>query len=170
MARLLMTVPFDTGGNIGKEYNSIMQNTTHEWVGFADHDVFFANPKWYEMFCHGIDNLPGAGLISCKTNRIGCPLQKAGAKKTDDINYHRQRAEELYREFWNEADDVSESRFSPSALVFITSRRAWMKVGGFRENGMLGVDTNYAGKLKAAEYKIFLLKGLYVYHWYRGTK
>ena len=53
--------------------------------------------------------------------------------------------------------------------MFVTSKKAWYEVGGFRENGLIGVDTNYVGKLKAKGYKIYLLKGLYVYHWYRGV-
>lgn len=170
MARLLMTIPYDIGGNLGREYNSIMQNTTHEWIGFADHDLFFANPQWYLMFSHAIKNLPDAGFISCKTNRVGCPLQKAGAERNNDIEYHRRRAKELHTEYWNDYEDVTQSQFVPSGLVFVTSRKAWQEVGGFRESGIIGVDTNYVNKLKRAKYKIIILRGLYVFHWYRGAK
>lgn len=169
MASLLMTVPYDLGGDVGKEYNNIMRNTVHDWVGFADHDIFFANSDWYKMFSHAIGNLPEAGFISCYTNRIGCPLQRVEAEKgNDDIKYHRKRAKELQDKYWNDFEDITGSRFCPSALVFITSRTAWETVGGFKEDGLLGVDTNYVSKLKRAGFKIMLLKGLYVYHFYRG--
>jgi len=169
MASLLMTVPFSIEGRIGKTYNDIMRNCTNDWVGFADHDIFFANPYWYIMFTLAIDKLLNPGFISCKTNKIGCPLQKAGSKKTDDIKYHRERAEELHKEYWNDFEDVTNSQHVPSGLVFVTPRKAWEKVGGFRENGIIGVDNHYVNKLKVAGYKIYILSGLYVYHYYRGT-
>ncbi len=170
MAGLLMTVPYIIGGDIGAEYNRIMKSCSEEWIGFLDHDIFIANPNWYKIFTESISVLgEQAGFISCMTNNIGCPLQKAGAQKTSDIRYHREFAEKLHREHNNTVQDVTDSQFNPSALMFITSKKAWYDVGGFKPKGLIGVDTNYVDKLKKKGYKIYLLKGLYVYHWYRGV-
>lgn len=167
---LIMTVPFILNGNIGAEYNRIMKFCSEEWIGFLDHDIFIANPHWYGMFVEAISVLgEQAGFIGCMTNSVGCPLQKAGAEKNNDIRYHREFAENIHKEHNNIVQDITGSQFNPSALMFVTSKKAWYEVGGFRENGLIGVDTNYVGKLKDKGYKVYLLKGLYVYHWYRGV-
>ena len=169
MANLIMTIPFDVKGNIGHEYNRIVRSCCCDWVGFADHDIYIANPNWYGMFLDAITVLgDDTGFIGCVTNRVGCPLQKTKAERNDDIGYHREYAEKLFKEHGSTIQDVTDSQFSPSALMFATSKKAWYEVGGFRADGLIGVDTNYIGKLKAKKYKIYLLKGLYVYHWYRS--
>ena len=165
-----MTIPFSTKGNIGEEYNRIMKSCPEDWVGFMDHDLFIANPHWYKIFTEAISVLGDkAGYIGCMTNRVGSPLQRLEAQRNNDIAYHKKFAEGVYKEHGNAVQDVTDSQFSPSALMFVTSKKAWYEVGGFRETGLIGVDTNYVGKLKAKCYKIYLLKGLYVYHWYRGV-
>ena len=171
MANLIMTVPFDMSGNIGRDYNRIMRSCSSEWVGFIDHDIFVANPHWYGMFFSAISVFGDqAGFIGCMTNRVGSPLQKVkGVERNNDIGYHREFAENLFKEHGNTVQDVTDSQFCPSALMFATSKKAWYETGGFRETGLVGVDTKYIGKLKEKGYKIYLLKGLYVYHWYRGV-
>lgn len=165
-----MTVPYILNGNIGTEYNRIMKSCSEEWIGFLDHDIFIANPHWYKMLSEAISVLGDqAGFIGCMTNSIGCPLQKVRAEKNNDIRYHREFAEQIYKEHNNTVQDVTESQFNPSALMFVTSKKAWYDIGGFRETGFIGVDTNYVKRLKTKGYKIYLLKGLYVYHWYRGV-
>lgn len=170
MADLIMTIPFSIEANIGREYNCIMKSCSCNWVGFADHDIFLANPHWYKMFVDAISVLGDkAGFIGCVTNRIGSQLQKVVAEKNNDIKYHKTLAERIYKENGNAVQDVTDSQFCPSALMFVTPKKAWYETGGFRENGLVGVDTDYVNKLKAKGYKIYLLKGLYVYHWYRGV-
>jgi GT2 family glycosyltransferase len=165
---MLMTAPFDNGKNIGREYNRIMSETSEEWVGFQDHDTMFLTHCWKKQFEHAIENADNPGIISCMTNRIGCPLQRASEvdRNNHDIVYHRRIAEERYVEHGNKLIDITDSRFNPSALIFVTSKKVWSEVGGFKD-GFLGVDTTYAGLVKKAGYKIYLMPGLYIYHWYR---
>jgi GT2 family glycosyltransferase len=165
-----MVTAFDTTGNIGIAYNDVMQNSSFEWVGFKDDDVMFLNHNWYAMFLRAIEVVgENAGMITCFTNRIGCPLQKAPDvdRHINDIAYHKRVAEELLEEHGPAATDVTNSQFNPSGMCFVTSKKAWYDVGGFKKTGLLGVDTTYGGRLKEKGYKVYLLKGLYVYHWYR---
>ena len=170
MADLIMTIPYDPCGNIGREYNKIMKACSEDWIGFMDYDIFIAQPQWYKMFVDAISVIgENAGYVGCMTNNIGCPLQRDKESiKSHDVSYHIKRAQQLYTEHNNNVQDVSNSQFSPSALMFVTSKKAWYDVGGFKEDGLRGVDTDYVRKLKEKQYKIYLLKGLYVYHWYRS--
>jgi len=171
-----MTVPYsipasDGGVYLGAVYNQLMQVVSSEWIGFMDHDIQLVSPHWYELFKNAIEEVGDkAGYIGCVTNRVGCPLQRVcNIKNTNDIAYHKTVAEEIYEEYGNELQDVTDSRWKPSALVFITSKKAWKDIGGFKvQKSVIGIDTNYVGRLKEKGYRIYLLKGLYVYHWYRG--
>jgi hypothetical protein len=148
-----------------------MLNTDEEWVGFQDHDKMFLNHHWHGLFESAIKKADNPGLITCMTNRVGCPLQRVSNvdRYNHDIFYHRRVAENKHNEFGDELIDITDSQFNPSALVFTTSKKAWKHVGGF-DNGFLGVDTKYAGRLKKAGYKIYMMPGLYVYHWYRAEQ
>lgn len=171
MAGLIMTVPFVINQKVGIAYNRIM-NELDGWVGFMDHDIFFANPSWYELFTNAIDRLgENAGFITCVTNRIGCQLQKQPGvdRNNHDIRYHKKIAREVYDQSGNEIVDITDSPFSPSALVFVTHKKAWQKVGGFSERKHIGCDNDYCGRLKRSGYRLFIVKGLYVYHWYRAN-
>ncbi len=171
MADLIMTVPYVINQNVGIAYNRIM-NELNGWVGFMDHDIYFANAGWYELFVDAIDRLgKKAGFITCVTNRIGCQLQKQPGvdRNNHDIRYHKKMARQVYDQSGNEIIDITESPFSPSALVFITHKEAWQKVGGFSERKHIGCDNDYCGRLKCEGYRLFLIKGLYVYHWYRAN-
>ena len=63
-------------------------------------------------------------------------------------------------------EDVTDTQKSLSALLFVTSKKAWLDVGGF-DNIHIGCDNRYCGKLKQKGYRLYVLRGLYVYHWYR---
>lgn len=170
MADLIMTVPYAVNKKVGIAYNRIMQKLDG-WVGFADHDIFFANPNWYELFQNAIDKLgQKAGFITCVTNRIGCQLQKQPKvdRNNHDIHYHKKIAKQVYDESRDEIVDITDSQFPLSALVFVTHKNAWQKAGGFSEKH-IGCDSDYCGKLKRNGYRLFIIKGLYVYHWYRAN-
>ncbi len=173
--QLLMTVPFTEEPNrLGAAYNEIMRETTTEWVGFVDHDVWLAaQPEWWSMIRRAIDEVPrSVAWIGCVTNRIGCPLQRVRGvdPRNHEMHYHRQIARREYEQHGHELRDVTGSRFSLSALVFAVRRDAWLDVGGFRETGWLGVDTDFCGRLRRRHWRIVLLPGLYVYHWYRAAE
>jgi hypothetical protein len=51
--------------------------------------------------------------------------------------------------------------------LMLVSKRAWLDAGGFVD-GLLCVDHMFHYALRASGHKIFLIEGLYVYHW-RGT-
>ena len=53
-------------------------------------------------------------------------------------------------------------------MLFIVKKSAWDKIGGAKKTGMLAVDNDIHAKIKKNRLKFGLIKGLYVYHWYRG--
>jgi GT2 family glycosyltransferase len=51
--------------------------------------------------------------------------------------------------------------------MILIQKRLWKKIGGFLENGMLGVDNDLHTKVIKSNEKLYLMRGVYLYHWYR---
>ena len=144
--------------------NEIMENSPCEWVMFQDHDIYLANPNWYEIIAKHIEANPEAGLFTCVTNRIGNGEQKVFRDQDEhDMRIHWRFAEAQMDQ------PVVEANRPISGLIMLTSKTAWEKANGFREKGIIGVDNHYYGAIKRAGYKVYIMKNLYVYHRYRAT-
>ena len=163
----LLTTNGFSDKNYGWWLNKIMESSPSEWVMFHDHDILLVNPNWYKIVCDNIQKANNPGLFTCVTNRIGNRHQRIPLKDNhDDIRKHREIALEI--EKTGELKDTTEGH-PISGLVMVTSKTAWKKAGGFREEGLyIGLDNNYFGRIKRAGYKIYIMGNLYVYHWYRG--
>jgi GT2 family glycosyltransferase len=158
-------VPFDPGRNLGGAYNEAMR-TVQDWVLFLDDDVFLrTQPAWYDIAVHAIQKAPNAGLLTCVTNRIGCPQQRCvDAPKGDDMAEHIEFARRRFAMFGYTVNELPHAK--PSGMLMLTSKRAWERCGGFQE-GFLGVDNAYAQAIRNAGMKVYLMEGLYVYHAYK---
>ncbi|HEY9702359.1 MAG TPA: hypothetical protein V6C58_07930, partial [Allocoleopsis sp.] len=51
--------------------------------------------------------------------------------------------------------------------LILLQKKVWQKIGKFVENGMLGVDNDLHRKIQNNNEKLFIMKGVYLYHWYR---
>jgi len=159
-------IPYLPNKELGRAYNDAME-TVRSWVMFIDSDVFLrTQPKWYDICMEAIRRVGhDAGFITCVTNRIGCPAQRCGdAPKSDDIAEHIAYAEKRFQKYGYSTVEIP--RVRPSGMLFITHKAAWQKAGKF-PSGFLGVDNRYAGAVKNAGYKVYLMEGLYVYHSYK---
>jgi len=160
-------IPFSTNG-LAYAYNRGMRTTKAEWVLFLDHDLFICNPHWYEMCIHAIRQVGDqTGWITCVTNRIGNPGQKAPEPPTsNNIEDHILYARRLYKVFGNE---VMRVKGALSGFFILTNKTAWKKAGGFNERRkrLLGVDNDYSRALSRAGYMHYSMPGLYFYHLYR---
>ncbi len=162
-------IPYNTEGNLGKAYNSFMELIGEEdWACFLDADATFTTRNYYTYMLEAIENNPQVGLFTCMTNRIGCGYQKFKEISTEnhDIKYHRQVGLEINKKYYNEVIDITSSRPYLSGVVILISKQTWKKVKGFKD-GFLGVDNDIHLRCKDNSIKVGLLKGLYVYHWYR---
>lgn len=164
-------VPWGADKNLGATYNRLMLNVT-DWVCFLDHDILNVNPSWYHILLSVTKHLGhDAGWITGVTNRIACPYQYCpDAPKGDDILDHMRYAKRRFTT--HEANayliDPNAITLEFSGFMILTHRAAWEVAGGFCD-GFLGVDNDYHKKLIAAEYRTYVLPGLYMYHIY-GAK
>jgi GT2 family glycosyltransferase len=175
MPPITVHIPFGADKALGEECNRLMRQQPEDgWALLIDHDVFLAtNPLWHKMCLDAIDSLRGdrVGLITCYTNRIGCPLQKipreyAADVQSDDLAYWKKMAQVVQNNAGSHVTDITGEPRSPSGVFMLTPKKAWQEIDGFQYR-FLGMDTAYAGELKKAGFHIYRMDGLLVYHAYR---
>lgn len=157
-------------GNLGAAYNAEMQLVPDgHWACFLDHDAMFGTYEWHAQLEAGAES--GYGLMFAVTNRVACRWQRDRLFYAEDsLVKLRERAMFSSEMYGNQVEDIThktEADDLPGGVLMLTSKNVWQAVGGFK-NGILGVDNDYFRKVRDAGFRIGLLKGLYVIHWYRG--
>jgi len=162
-------IPWEPGKRLGFACNRMFK-TVDDWGLILDWDVTLLSLDWYDKCVAAIEAAgDNAGLISCMTNRIGCPLQKLAlsghVRNSDDLQIHYGISDTLPRGALIE--DVTNSSHKLSGLFFLTRRGVWDAVGGVPDDKFIGMDNYYHDRVRAAGYRIFIIKNLYVFHGYR---
>ena len=178
-------IPWQPGKKLGYAINRAME-TVQSWVLILDHDVFLSlNPYWYDICINAIKKVgQTAGWITCTTNQIGCPLQKADynhAKKdynysseydTHDFRRHFELSEEIYKRNKGKVLDITDQarRWKLSGFFILTNAHVYYHVKkkfGLPNDKFLGWDNYYNDRILELGYKIFLMQDLYVFHGYK---
>lgn len=163
-------IPWNSEKCIGKSYNQFMNLIgSNDWGCFIDGDAVHTSSFFGKRIEEVIEANPDYPLLTCYTNRIGCPYQIAPNvdKNTNDQRYHRDFGENLWNTNNTKVLDITKN--SPlSGVLILIKKSVWERVGGFKEVGMLSVDNDIHYKLQKTGLKIGLMKGIYVQHWYRG--
>lgn len=174
MIPIFENTPYRTDKDLILAYNSFMELLPENgWAVFRDADTLFLDSFYGNIIEEAIINNPDTDLFTCMTNRIGCPYQRHHEYTGDDINKHREISNKLKKRYKGQYEDITNNFIRISGMVMILSKKSWLKIGGFKEfspghGKMLGVDNKLHIDLKNNGFKLKLIKGLYVYHWYRG--
>ena len=164
-------IPWDDKRRLGFAINRAME-TVEDWVLILDSDVLPITPVWYHIALDTIARVGHeAGWITCYTNKIGSPLQKApGCPKGENMDEHFQYAKQLYLERKDSIIEPSHPKFKYSGFFMLTHKEAFNKVTSqfdLPENKFLGYDNWYFDRLKNCGYKTYLMESVYFYHSYR---
>ena len=168
------TMPFDSNKNIGRYYNRFMEviPNDEDWGCFVDADTIFATPDYGCIIEDAILERPEADAFTCYTNRVGCKWQIAPGVDTNsnDVAYHRDFGQHMKIIYGTSIIDVTDKPRGQvmSGFFFMLKKSAWKTIGGFKEDGMLGIDNDLHWRLQKHKLKFYLIRGLYLYHWYRG--
>lgn len=158
-------MPYALDKNLGHAYNEAMQLLPDDaWAVFLDHDAMWTTREWYRQLEEAIRFKPDAGAFTAMTNRIWSDWQRTGNRNIHDMIWHRRYGQGRLRV--RTLLDVTDTA-GMGGVVMCLSKRAWQLAGGF-VNGMLCVDHHMHQSLRDAGYRIWLIEGLYVYHWRRA--
>lgn len=162
-------IPYDTSKNIGKSYNEAFNGLNdNDYVCFVDGDTIFLDSHFGAKIEQILLDNPQINAATCMTNRVSCEWQIV-----DKINWfnenmldHNRITEELWKRHGKEVEDMTNTQLM-SGVMILLKKETWKKIGGFKEEGMLGIDNDFHQKIIDNNEKLWLMKGIYVYHKYR---
>lgn len=166
------SIPYSVNKNIGTYYNTVMESLPNEtdFACFVDGDTIFTTPNFGTQIDSVVNRYKECKFFTCYTNRVGFKLQVHPMvdKDNNDMNYHREIGKELQARYWDECEDMSylTEKQLISGMLLLIRKDLWKKVGGFK-TGMLSVDNDFHLKCIKNKEKLYLMKGVYIYHWYR---
>jgi GT2 family glycosyltransferase len=167
------SVPYSIEKNLGKYYNDFMRMlpSDDDYGCFVDGDTMFTTTNYGHIINDVVNENPDVGCFTCYTNRIGCKWQVAPGvdQDTNDMNYHRNFGLSLQTIFGSECEDMTDvsNKEVLSGHLMLLKKSVWKKIGGFAEKGMLGIDNDLHWKIKKNNEKVYIMKGIYIFHWYR---
>jgi len=167
------SIPYSTEKNIGKYYNDVMKTipSDQDFSCFVDGDTIFTTPFYGYTIENVIEQNPNISCYTCYTNRVYCPEQIAPGvdTKSNDMAYHRNFGLMMESIYGTSCEDITKTKSGNlmSGCMILIQKRLWKKIGGFLENGMLGVDNDLHTKVIKSNEKLYLMRGVYLYHWYR---
>jgi len=170
-------IGWDMEKNIGKAYNRFMEMLPNQddYACFLDGDAMFLTSDFGTQLENIIVYNPQYKLLTCLTNRVGCPYQiSRGCPDHDDIKDHRQYATHIQNTHQYKVENIETYKlphyknFHISGVLMLIEKGTWEKIGKFNTEGMLGIDNNIHKKAIENNIKVGIMEGVYIYHWYRG--
>ena len=150
--------------NLGKGYNDFMSTLQPgQWGALVDID-FILWSEQFELIERIVSKHPHTGIFTCLTNRVGNLDQCFNHKIDNDPNIgnHRRTAMRLQR---IKGEKVRQLKTVISGHFMIIKKETWDKIK-FKD-GILGVDNDYSQKILKAKMPIYLMEGVFGFHYYR---
>lgn len=167
MPLIVAMIPYADDKNLGRAHNAAMSLLPEDgWGCLLDHDVMFTTREWHRQLTRAVELYP-EGTFCAMTHRIFCPFQIAPEANLKDHNITSQRAIGLKRLENTAITDVTDHERTPGGFLMCLSKQAWRDTNGFPEGFHL-MDKRMWTALKMVGRRIYLIEGLYLYHWHRG--
>ena len=87
-----------------------------------------------------------------------------------DISYHRKIGNFLQSNYYDDVQHITK-KLRPkgfSGVFILIKKSVWKKINGFKTTGFLGVDDDLRHRLNIYDIPLYIMNGVYVYHWYRA--
>lgn len=163
--------PFSVEKNLGKAYNQCFEIVGEDdWVCLRDLDTMYLSPDAGEIVYNYAYQNPGC-VLTCYTGRIH-PLAKEQLVN-NEIGIDKEMLSQIYlaTEVRNDCYKTTFLTGPLSGFLMLLSKKTWWQIGGFDESiGLLGVDTDFYKRVRAAKIPVLRMDGLYIFHCYRLGK
>lgn len=170
--------PINHHKNLGFIYNEYMNLLPNDddYAVLCDHDMMFTTYNWYRQIEEIIKNYGNdsqIGMFVPRTNRLWYDYQKPTDLKSkmilqlsNDISIHREFGVKMEHE--NYLKITRYPREGRAAGVMMVVKKAIWKNLKFND-GMLGVDFSFHDKIRSINKEVYIMEGIYIYHWYRNN-
>ena len=166
--------PYSFNKKLFEAFDSYMNliSDTNDWICTTDGDVLFLISDFGHQMQAYIDKYPDAGLFTCYASRTSRPeLKWPGADMTNpSLIYHRTKAEQLYAAYHGQVNELV--NFNALGYLMLIKKSTWLMIREqvkewTLDKNILGVDTRISKAIRKAGLKSYLMKGMYVLHYYR---
>jgi GT2 family glycosyltransferase/tetratricopeptide (TPR) repeat protein len=168
---LIPYCPRPEGKNLGWAYNELMARLREDdWACFLDHDACFTTYDWYAQLEEITESLTEPCVLTALTNRVGSHWQRAPGvdRHNHAMDYHRGVGRAIQCAARRELRDATDESLMSGVLILL-SKKTWQRLGGFAD-GFLGVDNAIHQAARERGFRVYLMTGVYVYHWYRAEE
>jgi GT2 family glycosyltransferase len=142
-----------------------------DWACLLDGDTCFFENNFGHQIQEYIDKYPGTGMFVSYASRSAYQymVPKDTNQESDSIAYHRRRSAEIYKNLHGQIKQIDRH---VSGHLMCLKKSTWMAIRNeiiYRCDGanLLGVDTQITNVLIENGYKILLMRGIYLFHYYR---
>lgn len=153
------------------DYMNLVQNQD-DWVCMMDGDVLFLLSDFGHQMQTYIDLYPDTGLFTCYASRTSQKhlKWKSATMENTSIVYHRNKAEQLHKAYHGEVIDLGDQQ--ALGYLMLIKKSTWSAIRELVaewtvEKDILGVDRRISKAVQNAGLKTYLMKGMYVLHYYR---
>jgi len=158
--------------NLSGYYNREVLSLPHEddWVIFQDRDVWWPHPHYMKQIEEVIQNHgKNFDLFTCMTNKVGTAYQvNPRMQKIEDSKEHYKCAVSMWRGHGARIEDIT-SRSPISGMVIIVKKALLTQGRKLKDGLLLGADNEFHYIAQESNKRIGLIKGVYVWHYYRGN-
>ncbi len=174
--------PFSVKGNFGELCNQYCKLVSNEedWICITDGDVLFLTSNYGKQLEDIIEKYKNenVGLFTCLVNRTGALQQCYNGIISEDPNIlnHKRIAIQLQKEKYY---DVVELSHIISGHLMLFKKKTFDFVNGFPDEitdkmkskgitkNILACDNRFSNRILKNGYKIYLMTGVYMLHYYR---
>ena len=153
------------------QYMNLVQNP-EDWVCLMDGDVAFLLSDFGHQMQDYIDKYPDTGLFTCYASRTSRPYLRWGKADMENpsLVYHGNKAKQIYNAHHGEVIDLADD--NPLGYLMLIKKSTWLIIRDqliewTSNKRILGVDTRISVAVRKAGFKTYLMKGMYVMHYYR---
>jgi glycosyltransferase involved in cell wall biosynthesis len=142
-----------------------------DWACFLDGDILFFENNFGHQIREYIEKYPDTGLFTCYNSRSAYSFMVPPGtdQESDSIRYHRKVSADLYSKYHLQVIDINDHI---SGALICMKKRIWdiIRPELIRVTdgaNLLGVDTQISNLVRGHGFKIRLMRGIYLLHYYR---
>lgn len=146
----------------------------NDWACFLDGDALFFENNFGHQVQEYIDKHPDAGILTSYASRCGYKymVPEGNDQENDSIKYHRIKSKEIYEKLHGQVKEINNNI---SGHLICIKKSTWLLI---RDEllivcsgaNLLGVDTQITKIILGHGMKILLMRGIYLFHYYRLTE
>lgn len=165
-------IPYNSKG-LKQAYNQCFNllPSPEDWAVLCDRDILWFQSDFINWIEDYVNLYPDAGMFTCYASRCSYQWQiRRGTLDTLDMSYHVRQAKEIEKLH----PQVKEMDGNIAGHVIVIQKKTWLRLWPelestptIKNHDILGVDTLISKWMHANNLKIYLMRGLYVYHLFR---